>query len=99
VNFRIQAIGVVPRVGLPTVPEAVGPVEAAVVGARRAFFPGSHAVLHDTPVYDRSRLRGGHRFTGPAIVEQYDSTVIVFPEQTAEVDRYGNLMITHREGE
>lgn len=99
VNYRVQAIGLVPRVTMPTVPPAAGPVHAAVVGSRQAFFPGAAGDFTDTPVYARGRLGAGHRIPGPAIVEQYDSTVVVFPEQTAEVDEYGNLLITNREAE
>ncbi|MBX5493340.1 MAG: hypothetical protein IRZ14_19490, partial [Chloroflexi bacterium] len=46
------------------------------------------------PVYARERLRPGHRFAGPAIVEQYDATTVVCPEQEVTVDRWGNLLIT-----
>jgi N-methylhydantoinase A len=101
VNYRVQAIGVVPRVAMPTIEAASGPVEDAVVGSRPAFFPsaagGAPDGFVDTPVYARAKLLAGHRIAGPAIVEQYDSTVVVFPEQTAEVDGYGNLLITNRE--
>jgi N-methylhydantoinase A len=101
VNYRVQAIGVVPRVAMPTIQAASGPVHEAVVGYRPAFFPTAAAAARDgfvdTPVYARTKLFAGHRIAGPAIVEQYDSTVVVFPEQTAEVDVYGNLLITNRE--
>jgi len=97
VNYRIQAIGVVPRVAMPTIPEASGAVDAAVVGSRPAFFPGAPDEFTETPVYARTKLRAGHRIAGPAIIEQYDSTVVIFPGQTAEVDVYGNLLITHGE--
>ena len=100
VNYRVQAIGLVPPVALPTIPQGDGPVEGALVGSRPAFFPeGAEVGPRDTPVYARAKLGAGHRITGPAIVEQYDSTVVVFPEQTAEVDVYGNLLITHGEAE
>lgn len=98
VNYRVQAIGVVPRVAMPTIQAASGPVHEAVVGYRPAFFPAAAVDgFVDTPVYARVKLFAGHRIVGPAIVEQYDSTVVVFPEQTAEVDAYGNLLITNRE--
>ena len=48
----------------------------------------------DVDVYARKRLRPGHRFDGPAIVEQYDATTVVCPEQTVAVDEFGNLIIT-----
>ena len=62
---------------------------------------GTHQVNFDasggfvaTPVYDRSRLGAGHRFDGPAIAEEMDSTTLVLPGYTVEVDRYGNLLIS-----
>ncbi|MCA1218555.1 hydantoinase/oxoprolinase family protein [Streptomyces sp. 8L] len=97
VNYRVQAIGLVPPVSLPTVPPAEGPVTGAVTGSRPAYFPdtaGGTGSYVPTPVYARAKLGAGHRVTGPAVVEQYDSTVVVFPEQWAEVDHYGNLLIT-----
>ena len=45
------------------------------------------------PVHDRESLRAGHSLTGPAIVEQLDSTTPIFPGDTAVVDRAGNLVI------
>ena len=46
-----------------------------------------------TPVYRRERLLAGHTLTGPAVVEQMDSTTIVLPGQQATVDAHGNLLI------
>ena len=36
---------------------------------------------------------GGQRLEGPAIITQYDSTTVVPPGFTAEVDRFGNIVI------
>ena len=49
--------------------------------------------LHDTPIYDRADLREGHKFTGPAIVEEVASVTILRPGQNLRVDAYGNLLI------
>ena len=46
-----------------------------------------------TPVYDRDDLPAGFTFEGPAIVEQFDSTVVVPPGTKAEVDQYLNIII------
>jgi N-methylhydantoinase A len=97
VNYRIQAIGLVPRVQMPTIPPATGPADAAVVGRRRAYFSAVAGEPTETPVYARARLGAGHRIDGPAVVEQYDSTVVIFPEQAAAVDSYGNLVIIQKE--
>ncbi len=41
----------------------------------------------DTPVFDRSLLKAGMKVAGPAIIDQLDSTIVVPPGVTAEVDR------------
>ena len=45
------------------------------------------------PCYDRSQLRAGHTFKGPAIVFQYDSTTLVLPHWQVAVDYWGNLLL------
>jgi N-methylhydantoinase A len=93
VNYRVEAIGLVPRVGLARLDAASGPAEDAQVGTRDAFFsvptPGTRAV----PVYDRDKLRAGHEFAGPAVVDQYDATTVVCPGQVVKVDPFGNLLV------
>jgi N-methylhydantoinase A len=44
-------------------------------------------------IYDRERLRAGHRFDGPAIVVQMDATTAVPPDWRATVDAWGNLVL------
>ena len=60
---------------------------------RRIHFPRSGFV--DCPVYDRATLSHGQRLQGPAIVEQMDTTSVLFPGQQLECDTYGNMIITH----
>lgn len=98
VNYRVQAIGVVPAVALPTVESAADDAGSARTGSRKAYFATVAEDPIEVPVYSRERLRAGHRFAGPAIVEQYDSTTVICPEQVATVDGYGNLVVTLKEG-
>jgi hypothetical protein len=72
-------------------------VEVALVGRRPVLFPSLGDDPLPVPVYDRTRLAPGHEFSGPAIVEQYDATTVVCPEQDATVDDRGNLVISLRE--
>jgi len=60
---------------------------------QRPVWFGNDAAL-DTPVYDRAAFRPGDTFTGPAIVEQFDSTTVVHPNDLVRVDDAGNLIIT-----
>jgi N-methylhydantoinase A len=98
VNYRVQAIGLVPPVATPVIEDAAGPAAAARTGSRKAYFAAVAGTPAEVPVYDRELLRAGHRFAGPAIVEQYDSTTVICPGQVAAVDRHGNLVITIQEG-
>jgi N-methylhydantoinase A len=57
---------------------------------RPVFFGDGFA---DTPVYDRASLPSGHRLPGPAVVEEFGSTTVVFPGQVLTVDPHGILVI------
>jgi N-methylhydantoinase A len=46
-----------------------------------------------TPLYDRGLLVPGDSIMGPAIVEQLDSTTVIWPSQNCDVDAYKNLFI------
>ena len=57
-----------------------------------------HAILFEgenvpTRIYDRSKLSPGARIPGPAVVTEFDSTTVVLPGFTAEVDIHFNLLI------
>jgi N-methylhydantoinase A len=65
-------------------------VASALRSRRQAFFGGR---FQDTPVYDGEKLGHGHRIEGPAIVEERFTTIVIYPGQTAELDRFGNYVI------
>jgi N-methylhydantoinase A len=46
-----------------------------------------------TPIYDRRDLLPGMTFTGPAIVEQADTTSVIEPGMTARVDARSNILV------
>jgi N-methylhydantoinase A len=90
VTFRVQAVGSVPRATVDRSAPKGTRLADAVVARRLVYLDGSHV---DCPVYDRARLDVGHRFTGPAIVEQMDSTTLLLPSDVCEVDEMRNLII------
>ena len=67
-------------------------LEAARKGVRPAYFD-AYQVCRDTPVYQRDLLPLGAQFDGPAIVEQPDTTTVVYPGFTCRVDEAGNLLL------
>jgi len=89
VTLRVRGLGPVPRPALPQTPR--GPEEAtpALLDLQPVWFRPDGPTA--TPAYARSRLRPGNRLVGPAIVFQYDTTVLLHPGWEAEVDEWGNL--------
>ena len=67
-----------------------GAVEDAIVGRQEVDVDEQRRLC---PVYDRSKLGAGAVLRGPAIVRQLDSTTVLFPDQVAEVDKYGSLVV------
>ena len=63
----------------------------AQIAEREVWFEGG---WQTTPIYARERLPLESNFTGPAVVQQLDTTVVVEPGNEAIVDRQGNLMIS-----
>ena len=49
-------------------------------------------------IYDRGRLRAGHRVAGPAVVAEMDSTTLVLPGHAGEIDGWGNIIIRPETG-
>jgi N-methylhydantoinase A len=90
VNMRVVAWGKLPEMGLREVDFAEK--EGQPTAERDVYFDGTDPV--SSPVYQRDQLVKGQQLQGPAVVEQMDSTVLVFPGYKAETDPYGNLLIT-----
>ena len=89
VTLRTRARGVVETPDLRQ-DANTGDVADAIVEERPVHFDGE---VRDTRVYQRERLPAAGSFTGPAIVEGAESTVVVRPEQSVEVDEYGSLIV------
>jgi N-methylhydantoinase A len=95
VSYRLQGIGVVPEVPLQKFAPSGARLDAALRQTRRVRFNGADI---DTPVYQRERLDVGHSIAGPAIIDQFDCTSVVYPGQALKVDAFKNLVITRQGG-
>jgi len=67
--------------------------EATPKGWRQAYF-NEYEGFFDTPLYERAALVPGQKINGPVIVEQEDTTTVIYPNQQAEVDDWGNIIIS-----
>lgn len=54
------------------------------------FFEGA---WHEAPIFDRDKLHSDLQVKGPAIVLEMDSTTVVLPGFSADIDALGNLLI------
>ncbi len=90
VNLRVTGVGPLPRPEIREIDSAAGhvPVDAQI-GSRDVHFDDWTSAA----LYDRSRLLAGHRIAGPAVVQEFGSTVPVHPGFTATVDPFGNLIL------
>lgn len=91
VNLRVTGIGpitrpAIPKLGASPVEEGRSPVTRPV-----CFDPDTGYV--DTPIIWRGDLGAGDTFSGPAIVEEFGSTIPVHPGFVVEVDDWANLVI------
>jgi N-methylhydantoinase A len=90
VNFRLIAVGKLRQpASRPGEPRQSGKAEPA--SRRKVWFEADKA--EDAPVYDRATLMPGDMIAGPAVIEQLDSTTLLFPGDRANVDPYLNLIV------
>jgi N-methylhydantoinase A len=76
---------------LPRGPGEGGAGTAAPSGSQRAYFPETGEV--PLPRFDRTTLPAGAVVTGPAVIEDEWSTIIVYPGQRAAADARGHLIL------
>ena len=93
VNLRLTARGVIPRPRTRRVEQAddrAAPAEPAAKGHRTACFQDADGFV-STPIYDRYALPAGACVAGPAILEEFDSTVVIHPGYEGNVNAFGSV--------
>jgi len=89
-NWKIEICCGAPAVELGAAASPAG--GSAVKRPRPVYFPERGGFI-DCPVHDRYRLGAGSVVTGPAVIEERETTVILLPGDRAAVDPHGNLII------
>ena len=88
-TWRLRISGPRPR---PDISADLGTGESALRTRRQVWFP--EGGYRDVDVYDRYRLAGGDMVTGPAVIEERESTIVVGPSAVGLVGEKGNLEVT-----
>jgi N-methylhydantoinase A len=89
VNLRLTVIGRLSKPEIKTENYAGKDSNNALKETREVFMEGSYKMV---PVYERKLLKFGNIIQAPAIVDQVDSTTVIF-DGRASVDKYRNLII------
>jgi N-methylhydantoinase A len=92
VTLRVNAEITVPQLRIGTTPRLDGGIERAAKGQRPLFDVDADRFL-PARVFQRERLTAGDRIEGPAIIDQFDSTILVLAGQRVTVDAVGTLII------
>jgi N-methylhydantoinase A len=92
INWRVTSSSPAPQVRLQVARNEQTVAQTARKGSRKAYFPELGG-YHDTPVYNRYGLLPSTSFTGPAIVEEREATVIVGPDCHFRIDEQLNLIV------
>jgi N-methylhydantoinase A len=89
VNVRVTARGMRQKIRMPAV-SAGG--RTTVSGRRQVCLEGADRYV-DCPIYLRDSLPADARIAGPALIEEYGSTTVLFEGDVATVSKTGELVV------
>jgi N-methylhydantoinase A len=89
VSLRLTTVGLIEKPPLRRLEPAGDPVPKE---SRPVCFAEAGGYVACS-IYDRAALGAGAALSGPAVVEEFDSTTVVHPGYRLSVDLHGNLLI------
>nr|WP_235737417.1 hydantoinase/oxoprolinase family protein [Nocardioides alcanivorans] len=92
VNLRVSGVGPIQRPDIARI-EATG--QDAARGSRKVCFDPEDGYV-ETPLLWRTDLAPGAEIEGPAIIEEFGSTVPLHPGFAARIDDFGNIIVTRK---
>jgi N-methylhydantoinase A len=92
VNLRLTAIGARPKIEFPKLPRTGAD---ARIGTREIYLDDT-ARSTTCAVYRREKLTPAVEIEGPAVIEEYASTTVLFPGDKLRVADTGELIVTVR---
>lgn len=91
VNLRAIAVGKMTDPALPeSAADSATDASHALVDNHQVYFGGEWL---STSIYDRGKLQPGNVVQGPAIVTEFDSTTVILPGYSGQIDRFFNILI------
>ena len=93
VNIRVVAIGEMPKLPALPAPPATSLADARIDEAPVQFSEDGSVASRATAFYHRDKLPVGEVVPGPAVLVQFDSTVVVPPGASAEALPTGDVLV------
>ena len=88
--LRLRAEGTTEKIEMPEMPYMGEDAYSAVKAQRRICHNGEFLSV---PIYDGNRVGNGHRISGPAIVEEPNTTIFLTADYELFCDRYNNYLM------
>jgi N-methylhydantoinase A len=92
VGLHVIATAEVGKLTMKSAPEIAADGSAAVKGRRQVDY--ALEGVHEALIYDGTKLAPGMEFSGPAVVEDPGTTIVIHPGNRVHVDGFGNLHVT-----
>jgi N-methylhydantoinase A len=91
-TFKVEGIGKLSKPVMAKHP--LGPPDSSkAIKAKRDVFFRKLGRFKKIDIFDMGKLKPGNIIDGPAVVETPVTTIVIHPEQRAEVDPYQNVVI------
>ncbi|WP_420861183.1 hydantoinase B/oxoprolinase family protein [Algirhabdus cladophorae] len=88
-QLSVEAIGQAADVQSPGIHDRTAPIVAKI--------PVYYGKWADVPLYDRAEMGTGTSVQGPAVITESTGTTVLEPGWAAQVDAFGNLILTRTE--
>jgi N-methylhydantoinase A len=96
VTYHLIAFAEVDKLKPQKLPLNENSIDDAVKGRREVDFLSDD--VHLATVFSGDALAPGMRFSGPAIIEEAEATVVISPDVKCQVDEYGNYQLLMAQG-
>jgi len=94
-NLRLKATAREKPLQLAEIPPAAQDFRSALKRSRPILWSLDKG-FEETPVFDGTKLAAGHKITGPAIIEEPATTVVIPVSYVCAVDSVKNYILTRR---
>ncbi|MBO1516940.1 hydantoinase/oxoprolinase family protein [Psychrobacter halodurans] len=93
VNIEVAVIGKISKPKLPTLAPQQGGISQAQIGHREMLFDQSYDWIN-TPIYDGEQFGAGAIVTGPALIQEPTTTVVIKDGWQAQLHETGTYKLT-----